>query len=105
MIYIFIYFFLRLIAYALPICVFAKCFTCAPTSPISNELTYSSGSAATTPIESDVSGNLSIIPFLFATSKYPFSQSSAVNIFLCHYQNSLTHLGKLLHNLILELLQ
>ena len=38
-------------------------------------------SATTTPIDTDVSGNCSIIPFLFATSMYPLSMSSGVKNF------------------------
>ena len=46
----------------------ALCLTWAPTSPISSILANLPTSASTTPIEIDVNGNCSIIPFLFATS-------------------------------------
>ena len=60
---------------------FAMCFTCAPTSPISNMFANLFFPATTTPIDIDVNVNFSIIPFLFATSIYPCSRSSSVKNF------------------------
>lgn len=45
-------------------------------------------SATTTPIEIDVSGKVSITPFLFFTSKYPFSASSSLKYFKTSISNS-----------------
>ena len=56
----------------------AACFTCAPTSPISRMLPNLPTSATTTPMDKEVSGNCSIIPFRLATSMYPFSKSFSV---------------------------
>ena len=64
------------------------CFTCAPTSPISNILENLPFSTITTPIDIDVNANCSIIPFLFATYIYPFSIS-------CSVKNFITFLSKL----------
>ena len=77
------------IAYELPTVVFAICFTCAPTSPISSAFLNLPISASTTPIEIEVSGNCSIIPRLFATSTYPLKASSFVKYSNTFSSNSL----------------
>ena len=62
-------YFLLSITYVLPEIVFDKCFTWAPASPISSVLWNLPGGTSTAPIDIDVNGNSSMIPFLFGTSK------------------------------------
>ena len=86
----FFHFFLLSITYVLPGVIFAKCFTCAATSPISSALWNLPASTTTALTEIVAIGYCSIIPFLLGTSKYPFSTSSGVKYLTTSLSNSAT---------------